>query len=217
MKLQVALDVEDINFAREILNDIVEYVDIVEIGLLFYTNGYVALEMLKKEFPSVEFLADVKISDGGNFCTKQAHRFGADYVTVLGVVDDETILGAVRAAEETGIKVVIDMVGCRNFYERVKELDAMGVQYINIHTPADLQAKNNTPFEHLEIAAKIVNNAKLSVAGGINSENISQVLMFRPDIIICGASLVYNDNRVNEAIAIRQAINKTQKEVITNE
>lgn len=211
MKLQVALDVESLDQARGVLNDIVEYVDIVEIGLLFYSHGYDALDTLKKEFPGVEYLADVKISDGGYFCTKQASERGADYVTVMGVVDDETILGAIRAAQETGIQVVVDMTGCRNFYERVKQLDAMGAQYINIHTPIDLQAKSNTPFEQLAVANMLVKDAQLSVAGGISPENIAEVLPFKPAIVVSGSALVYGTGRARAARQIRQAIDAARE------
>lgn len=210
MKLQVALDVISLDEARAVLKDVVDYVDIVEIGLLFYSHGYEALETLKKEFPSVEYLADVKISDGGYFCVKQAHDRGADYVTVLGVVDDETILGAVQAARDTGIGLVIDMVGCRDFYERVKQLDEMGVDYINIHTPADLQAKNVSPFEQLAVARMLVRNAKLSVAGGISPDNIDQVLPYKPEIVISGSALVRGPDRSGAARRIREAIDATK-------
>ncbi|MCW5950674.1 MAG: orotidine 5'-phosphate decarboxylase [Propionibacteriaceae bacterium] len=171
MKLQVALDVTTLDEARAVLHDVVEYIDIVEVGLLFYTHGYDALTTLKAEFPEAEYLADVKISDGGYFCVKQAHEFGARYVTVLGVVDDETIRGAVEAQKETGISVVVDMVGCQNFYERVLQLDAMGVGYINIHTPVDLQQRGISPFDQLSIAKQLVKNAKLAVAGGYQTSD----------------------------------------------
>ncbi len=36
----------------------------------------------------------------------------------------------------------------------------MGMHYISVHTPADLQALNHTPFEHLKIASQLVHQAK---------------------------------------------------------
>ncbi len=72
---------------------------------------------LKKAFPGPEYLSD-KIADGGGYFADMAHGYGADYVTVLGCVEDATIISALKAAEKTGIKVVADMLGVRNFYER---------------------------------------------------------------------------------------------------
>jgi len=211
MKLQVALDVESLDEARSVLADVGGYVDIVEIGLLFYSHGYDALEALKGEFPRAEYLADVKISDGGYFCAKQARRRGAEYVTVMGVVDDETVLGAVRAAEETGIKIVADMVGCRNFYERVKQLDAMGVHYISVHTPVDLQGEGDGLFEQLEVARLLVRRAKLAVAGGIKPETIGRVLPFKPDIVVAGSALLSCSGRVDAARRMRAAIDEAEE------
>ncbi len=208
MKLQVALDVTTLDEARAVLRDVVEYVDIVEIGLLFYTHGYDALTTLKAEFPDVEWLADVKIADGGYFCVTQAHEFGADYVTVLGVVDDETIRGAVQAQEETGIGVVVDMVGCQNFYERVLQLDEIGVGYINIHTPVDLQQRGVSPFDQLVVAKLAAKKSKLAVAGGIKPTTIGRAVELAPDIIIAGGTLLDPATRAENARLIRDAIGR---------
>lgn len=206
MKLQVALDVTTMAEARAVLRDVVEYVDIVEIGLLFYTHGYDALTTLRSEFPGVEYLADVKIADGGHFCVTQAHEFGADYVTVLGVVDDETIRGAVKAQEETGIKVVVDMVGCQNFYERVLQLDEMGVGYINIHTPVDLQQRGVSPFDQLVVAKLAAKKSRLAVAGGIKPATIARAVELAPDIIVAGGTLLDPATRRENARLIREAM-----------
>lgn len=206
MKLQVALDVTTMDEARAVLQDVAEYVDIVEVGLLFYSHGYDALTALKAEYPGVEYLADVKIADGGYFCVKQAHEFGADYVTVLGVVDDETVRGAVRAQQEIGIAVVIDMVGCQNFYERVLQLDEMGVDYINIHTPVDLQRRGVSPFDQLVVAKLAAKRAKLAVAGGIKPATIHRAVELGPDIIVAGGTLLDPDTRRENARLIREAL-----------
>ena len=135
-----------------------------------------------------------------------AHRYGADYVTVLGCVEDATIQSALEAARKTGIRVVADMLGVRNFYERVKELDAMGMHYISVHTPADLQALKHTPFEHLKIASQLVTQARLSVAGGIGPHNVQEVLPYHPEIIISGSSLTTAKNRGENARRLREIV-----------
>lgn len=206
MKLQVALDFGTIEEAKMVLRDVVDYVDIVEVGAISTEYGFKALTELKKEFPKPEYLSDIKIADGGGYFAEMAHSYGADYVTVLGVVEDETIKSALKEAKKSGIKIVADMLGCRNFYERVKELDAMGVHYLSVHTPADLQALNHTPFEHLKIAHLLVNNSKLSVAGGIGPDNVDRVLPYKPDIIISGSSITCGDNRAENARKLREII-----------
>lgn len=211
MKLQAAIDFGTLDEARAILKDVGDYIDIVEIGNTLVEYGYSMLVTLKKEFPHLEFLADAKISDGGYFCTMQAHNYGADYVTVLGIVENETICGAIKASQETGIKVVVDLIGCKNFYERIRELEAMGVEYINIHTPIDLQVSNHTPFEQVKLARMIAHKAKLSVAGGINPENIYQVIPYKPEIIISGSALTGKGDRRAAAKAMHDAIERAER------
>ena len=207
MKVQLALDFGTIDESKAILEELSDYIDIVEIGAISTEYGFRALEELKKAYPDPEYLSDIKIADGGSYFAEMAHNYGADYVTVLGVVDNATIESALQASRETGIKVVADMLGVRNFMERVKELDAMGVEYLSVHTPADLQALNHTPFEHLRIASQLVKNAKLSVAGGIGPQNIDQVLPYRPEIIISGSSLTSAPNKRENAKKMREIIN----------
>ncbi len=208
MKLQVALDFGTREELKEILRDIVEYVDIVEIGAIVNEYGLQILEELKREFPGPEYLADLKIADGGYYFAKRAHEVGASYVTVLAVTEDETIKGCVQAARELGIKVVVDMLGVKNFMERIRELDSFGVDYISIHTPADLQAVQ-TPFENLRFASMLVKNAKLSVAGGVNPDNVAKVLPYHPEIVIVGSALAGKD-RVATAKALRKALDSNQ-------
>ena len=201
MKVQVALDFGTIDDAKAILEDIVDYVDIVEVGAISTEFGFAALTELKKAFPGPEYLSDIKIADGGGYFADMAHGYGADYVTVLGCVEDATIISALKAAEKTGIKVVADMLGVRNFYERTKELDAMGMHYISVHTPADLQALNHTPFEHLKIASQLVHQAKLS-----GPKNVREVLPYKPEIIISGSALTTAANRRDNAKELRDII-----------
>lgn len=206
MKVQIALDFGTIDNAKEILKDVADYVDIVEVGAISTEFGFRALTELKEAFPGPEYLSDIKIADGGEYFADMARNYGADYVTILGCVEDETIQGALRAAEKNGIKIVADMLGVRNFYERVKELDAMGMHYISVHTPADLQALNHTPFEHLKIASQLVHNAKLSVAGGLGPKNVHEVLPYKPEIVISGSSLTTAENRRENAKKLREII-----------
>ena len=207
MKLQVALDFGSMEELRAVLTDVAPYVDIVEIGAIINEYGLPVLETLKKEFPGPEYLADLKIADGGYYFAMRAHEVGAKYVTVLAVTEDETIKGCVRAGKECGIKVVVDMLGVKNFMERVRELDAMGVDYISVHTPADLQA-TQTPFEDLKFASMLVKNAGLSVAGGVNPGNVDNVLPYRPEIVIVGSALTGKGDRVAAAKALRAALDQ---------
>ena len=64
MKLQVALDVETLERARELIDQVKDYADIIELGTSFMgTYGYRLVETIRKEYPEIQILADVKIVD----------------------------------------------------------------------------------------------------------------------------------------------------------
>ncbi|MBQ9942105.1 MAG: orotidine 5'-phosphate decarboxylase [Christensenellaceae bacterium] len=206
MKLQVALDVETMEQAKAILDSAGEYVDIVEVGTILYFYGLPAVAELKKCYPQLEMLADIKIYDGGYETAEAAFRYGADYVTVMGIVDDVTIQGVIKAAREFGKKVVVDMIACNNFAERVKQIDAMKPDIINVHVACDVQSATNTPFEQLNICRMLVKNAQISVAGGVNRHNIGEVAGAKPDIVISGMGIIGQEDPGDAAKAIKDAM-----------
>ena len=86
---------------------------------------------------------------------------GAKYAVVLGIVADGSILEAVRAGKDTGIKVVADMfsVELPNLVKRAKEVEALGVDYLMIHVGFD-QAKydkGRKQFDGVKEVAEAVN------------------------------------------------------------
>lgn len=73
MKLQLALDLVDINGAIEVVKEVESHVDVVEIGTPVVINeGLKAVKEVKKAFPDMTVLADLKIMDAA--VTKSARR-----------------------------------------------------------------------------------------------------------------------------------------------
>ena len=87
----MALDVEKIEKAFQILEETHEYVDIAEAGTVCMYYGIYAVTKIKEAFPRLEVVADLKLPDGGMECAEAAFSTGVDYVTVMGVADDITI------------------------------------------------------------------------------------------------------------------------------
>jgi 3-hexulose-6-phosphate synthase len=141
MKLQLALDLVNITEAKEVVNEVQEYVEIVEIGTPVVINeGLRAVKEIKEAFPSLQVLADLKIMDAGAYEVMKASEAGADIITVLGATDDATIKGAVEEAKKQGSQILVDMINIKDLEQRAKEVDALGVDYICVHTGYDLQA-----------------------------------------------------------------------------
>lgn len=200
MKLQIALDLNSIEKAIDIVKEVGDNVDIIEIGTpLIIKFGTYAVKKMREVFPDKTILADAKIADGGYIEGRFAVEDGADIVTVLAISADETILGVKQAAHEAGKKVFVDMLSIDNLAERSRQLDELGVDIIGVHTAYDVQKKGRTPFDDLKIIRENVKRADVAVAGGVNLETISRAKELGADIAVVGSALVNAKDRAESS------------------
>lgn len=207
MKLQLALDDLSLEEALELTEEVNEFIDIIEIGTpMIIEYGVKPIEIMKKRFPQLEILADLKIMDAGYYEAEEALKVGADYITVLGVTDNLTIQGCVDAAKDYHGKVVVDMICVDNLKERIKKVEELGVDIVSVHTGVDQQAMGRTPLDDLKIMKEAVRKAKISVAGGISTDTIEKYKALSPEIIIVGSGITHAKNAKEAAKKIKQAI-----------
>lgn len=200
MKLQIALDTLSLEECIILLEQTKGNVDIAEVGTPFIIEeGMLPVRELKKRFPEIEILADTKIMDAGELEASSAFKAGADIVTVLGVSNDETILGAIKAAKQHGGKIMIDMIAVKNLVERAKEIDAMGVDYICVHTAFDVQKSGKDPLDELKMINKVICNAKSAVAGGVKLSTIDEIVEEGAEIIVVGGAICNAENKSETA------------------
>ena len=122
----------------------------------------------------------------------KASEAGADIITVLGVSDDATIKGAVAEALKQGKQVMVDMINVKDIESRAVEIDALGVDYICVHSGYDHQAEGKNSFEELVAIKRVVKHAKTAVAGGIKMETLPEVIQANPDLVIVGGESQVN-------------------------
>jgi 3-hexulose-6-phosphate synthase len=207
MKLQLALDLVNIPEAKEVVNEVQEYVEIVEIGTPVVINeGLRAVKEIKEAFPSLQVLADLKIMDAGAYEVMKASEAGADIITVLGATDDATIKGAVEEAKKQGTQILVDMINVKDLEQRAYEVDALGVDYICVHTGYDLQAAGENPFEQLQAIKRVVKNAKTAVAGGIKLDTLPEVVQSQPDLVIVGGGITGQEDKKAVAAQMQRLI-----------
>jgi 3-hexulose-6-phosphate synthase len=210
MELQLALDLVDIPQAKEVVKEVEEYIDVVEIGTPVVINeGLRAVKEIKEAFPNLTVLADLKIMDAGGYEVMKASEAGADIITVLGVTDDSTIKGAVEEARKQGTKILVDMINVKDLAQRAKEVDALGVDYICVHTGYDLQAAGESPFEQLRTIKQVVKNAKTAVAGGIKLNTLPEVVESQPDLVIVGGGITGQDDKKAVASQMQKLVKQT--------
>lgn len=208
MKLQVALDVETLERARELIDQVKDYADIIELGTSFMgTYGYRLVEAIRKEYPEIQILADVKIVDGGYGISQKVFAYGANISTVVGYADEPTLAGAVKAAREAGDGhyVMADLMHVPDYSVHKEKLDQVGVDYVSAHVATD--SVGFMKFE--DVLARIASvkfKAKLAIAGGITLERLPIVKKYNPDLIIVGGAITRAEDPRVVAKAFKEAI-----------
>jgi 3-hexulose-6-phosphate synthase len=202
MKLQAALDTLSLEECVKLLSETRGSIDIAEVGTPFVIEeGMRPVRVFKEKFPEIEVLADVKIMDAGEYEADKCFEAGADICTVLGVSNNATIEGVVRSAKRHGKKVMADMIEVPDLAARAKEIDAMGVDYICVHTAFDVQKTGKDPLDELRILNRVIKNAKAAVAGGVKLATIDPIAAEGAEIIVVGG---YICNASDRAAAARE-------------
>ncbi|MFC3800852.1 3-hexulose-6-phosphate synthase [Cohnella sp. GCM10012308] len=207
MELQLALDLVDIDGAKQVVAEVADHIDIVEIGTPVVINeGLRAVKEIKEAFPSLRVLADLKIMDAGGYEVMKASEAGADIITVLGVSDNSTIRGAVEEARKQNKKIMVDMINVKDIEGRAQEIDALGVDYICVHSGYDHQAEGKNSFEELAAIKRVVKQAKTAIAGGIKLDTLPEVIKAQPDLVIVGGGITSQSDKKATAAEMKKLV-----------
>src|SRR5467141_270895 len=207
--LQVALDHMHRKRALLAAKEAVEGgADWLEAGTpLIKSEGMEVVRELKKSFPGKTIVADLKTMDTGAFEVEIAAKAGADVITVMGVTDDATILEAVRAARRYGSKIMVDLMRVADKPARAKELEKLGVDYLNMHVSIDEQMIAHTPLQELKAVAAAT-SIPVAVAGGLNSETVGEALKAGASIVIVGGAIIKAENVAESTPNLADAMQK---------
>src|SRR2546425_9625989 len=205
--LQVALDHMHRKRALLAAKEAVEGgADWLEAGTpLIKSEGMEVVRELKKSFPGKTIVADLKTMDTGAFETEIAAKAGADVITVMGVTDDATIEEAVKAARRYGAKIMVDLMRVPDKPKRAKELEKLGVDYLNLHVSIDEQMIARTPLDELKAVAK-ASSIPVAVAGGLNSETVAHAVAAGASIVIVGGAIIKAEKVADAARTIKRAM-----------
>lgn len=180
--------------------------DWIEIGTpLIKSEGMDAIRTMRKAFPDRTILADMKTVDTGAIEVEMAAKAGADVVIVLGSADDSTLLDALRSAHKYGVRLMADLISASDPVKRVVELEALGVDYVNVHIGIDQQMMGKDPISLLrEISQRV--NVQLAVAGGLDANTAVQAVKAGARVVIVGGNITHSDNVTEAARKIRQSV-----------
>jgi len=208
-KLQIAIDLLDLDKAVEIALEVADYIDHVEAGTpLIKKYGVRALETLKENVDR-PLVADMKIMDTGALEAELAFQHGADYVTVLAAAHTKTIRDVIETAIKYSKGSMVDTIAIeepKKLFEKLEELPRKP-DYLLIHSGIDMQVSGITPENLIKSAGEKIRGYRLGVAGGISLDNIDKILEFKEvELIIVGGGLTKSVNPREIARKLREKI-----------
>lgn len=201
--VQVALDFLDTERALTLAKEAVAGgIHWVEIGTpLLKSEGLAAVRALRAAFPKHILIADLKTMDAGRVEVEAAAKAGANICVCLAAASDATIRQCVEAGRTYGVRIYCDTIGIADAPARAREVEALGVDYIGVHCPVDVQMTGGDPLATLRAVAEAV-RVPVAVAGGITSETAPAMIEAGASIVIVGGAL----HKAPDARAATEAI-----------
>ena len=218
MKLQLTIDHGQYDQIINSANLLADHVDIIEIGFpMVVTYGLGLVKEIHEAHPDLCICVDAKIFHGGSGVTARCFEAGASIVSVLSAAPDPVIIKMVEKARSYGGQIICDMSApARSFAKRTAEVDALGVDYVAVHTgfipeyDYDLETHRSwftpkvKPLDLAKVAKRNLRTAKLALNTGINEGNIREVMTLDPEILMVGRAIFDTDDRVMAAERMRR-------------
>lgn len=195
--VQISLDLTDINEAIETARIALEAgVDWLEAGTpLILAEGLHGVRALRKEFPGVPIVADLKTMDGGYLEAEMMAKAGATHVVVMARAHPETIKCVVKAGRDFGVKVMGDNMVFEDKAVASRLLEDLGCDYIVHHTGFDERngifaatGKRLSPLDDLDAVVKAV-SIPVQAVGGLSIEEAISMPKRGAPLVVIGAPL----------------------------
>ena len=190
--LQYAIDVTNeeraLWLAREAFANGVTWVEAGHV--LIKSAGIEVVSKLRALNPDAVIIADMKTMDMGGEEVELAASAGANLVMVCAAASDGTVKAALAAAKQYGVRVTASLMGVRDKYQRAREIDSLGVDYILAHKGID-EDFDWFDAEHCQMLKRMVADLKtpLAIGGGINENNYSLVNSLGFALVISGRGI----------------------------
>ncbi|MBR6119722.1 MAG: orotidine 5'-phosphate decarboxylase [Oscillospiraceae bacterium] len=205
MKLQTAIDRVSLEQMLELGQGLCGHTDLVEVGTSLIKEYGIAASVgaMRRSFPNMTILADIKTCDEGAYEFQKAYEAGADVATVMGFSTDATIRACAEVAEAFGKDWFIDLMELPE--EAVYRVAMNWPNAIfGVHLSFDQQGaglralvSRSTQIIH---AAEATDGKlrRIAVAGGVKLDVL-------PELKLCGVDTVIVGSAITKATEISQA------------
>jgi len=171
-------------------------VDWLEAGTpLIIAEGMNGVRALRKEFPGVPLVADLKTMDGGWLEAELMAKAGATHVVVMDRAHPETIRMVVKAGKDFGIQVMGDNLAAPDKIAAARRLQEAGCDFVIHHIGYDerrgLAARGDPAPSPLDQLREVVAAVRVPVqaVGGLSIEQAVRTPEYGAPLVVLGAPL----------------------------
>jgi len=195
--VQISLDLTDIDEALDTAALALRAgVDWLEAGTpLILAEGLHGVRALRKAFPTVPIVADLKTMDGGYLEAEMMAKAGATHVVVMARAHEETVKCVVRAGADFGCKVMGDNMVCPDMVAGAKWLEDLGCDYVIHHIGYDERRgiaaagrRMPSPLDQLKDVVRAV-QVPVQAVGGLSLEQAVACPAYGAPLVVLGAPL----------------------------
>lgn len=195
--VQISLDLTNIPEALDTARMALRAgVDWLEAGTpLIIAEGMNGVRALRREFPEVPIVADLKTMDGGWLEAELMAQAGATHVVVMERAHPETIKVVAQARRDFGVKVMGDNLGAPDMVAAAKRLEDLGCDYVIHHIGYDerrgIVASGGVCPSPLDQLREIVGAVSVPVqaVGGLSVEQAMRTPEYGAPLVVLGAPL----------------------------
>src|SRR6188768_1576543 len=196
--VQISLDLTNLDEALETAAMALRAgVDWLEAGTpLILAEGLHGVRALRKAFPGVPIVADLKTMDGGYLEAELMAKSGATHVVVMARAHEETIRCVVKAGKDFGVQVMGDNMVCEDMVAGARWLEDLGCDFVIHHIGYDERRgiaarglRMPSPLDQLrEVVAAV--SVPVQAVGGLSLEQAVNTPSYGAPLVVLGAPLV---------------------------
>ena len=171
-------------------------VDWLEAGTpLILAEGLHGVRELRRAFPDVPIVADLKTMDGGYLEAEMMAKAGATHVVVMARAHTETIKCVVRAGADFGCDVMGDTMICADMVAAARMMEDLGCDQVIHHIGYDERrgiaaagGRMPSPLDQLREVVRAV-SVPVQAVGGLSLEQAIACPRYGAPLVVLGAPL----------------------------
>jgi 3-hexulose-6-phosphate synthase len=195
--VQISLDLTSLDEALETAALALRAgVDWLEAGTpLILAEGLHGVRELRRSFPGVPIVADLKTMDGGYLEAEMMAKAGATHVVVMARAHTETIKCVVRAGADFGCDVMGDTMICPDMVAAARMMEDLGCDQVIHHIGYDERrgiaaagGRMPSPLDQLREVVRAV-SVPVQAVGGLSLEQAIACPRYGAPLVVLGAPL----------------------------